>query len=370
MRSNISRANPRAPSDFDSPGPSTTASARSIAFSAGPTASRRQRAAGLRQADHHRLQQPHRERELEACRRADGHVAGAGAHRGQRGHRRGAGQPARAAEDEHVARGELRRVGAAPRHLAQHAAVEQPDLGLRRAAARDPDVDHVDGPGVLLAGRDPESRAWRGGTSPSPIAATASPSTCAGRGVDAARDVRGDHARLGGVDRGDHLVGRLARRTLEARAEQRVDDHVGALERVLLERLRRGPGEPLEHLLRVALQPLARPHEPDVDLAAGLAQQPRGDEPVAAVVALAADDHDAAGGRVPRDRVGEPLPRALHQLQRRDRLRLDRPLVGRAHLLGVEQRVQPAREAHRATRGRIALTIRAGQYRGSDSPVL
>ena len=39
MRSNISRAKPRAPSDFESPGPSTTASARPIAFSAGPTAS-------------------------------------------------------------------------------------------------------------------------------------------------------------------------------------------------------------------------------------------------------------------------------------------------------------------------------------------
>ena len=52
-----------------------------------------QRAVGLGQPDHHRLEKPHRERELEACRRADRHVARAGAHGGQRAHRRRAGQP-------------------------------------------------------------------------------------------------------------------------------------------------------------------------------------------------------------------------------------------------------------------------------------
>ena len=92
----------------------------------------------------------------------------------------------------------------------------------------------------------------------------------AGRGVDAARHVGGDHARLGVVDRRDHLVGRLARRALEARPQQRVDDHVDALQARLVELLGLGPGQLVEHrpsrrpaatrpATRAARRPRARP---------------------------------------------------------------------------------------------------------------
>ena len=46
--------------------------------------------------------------------------------------------------------------GAAPRHLAQHAAADQPDLGLAGRAARDADVDHLDLARVRLARVDPQ----------------------------------------------------------------------------------------------------------------------------------------------------------------------------------------------------------------------
>jgi hypothetical protein len=67
---------------------------------------------------------------------------------------------------------------------------------------------------------------------------------------------------------------------------------------------------------RIALQLARVAEEQYVDLAPGLAQQPRGDQPVAAVVALPADDRDAPGAPDLLDHPGEPLPRALHQVGR------------------------------------------------------
>ena len=48
-----------------------------------------------------------------------------------------------------------------------------------------------------------------------------------------------------------------------------------------------------------------------------LAQQARGDQPVTAVVALAADDHDRSLGRGLERRARDRLPGELHQLERR-----------------------------------------------------
>ena len=100
---------------------------------------------------------------------------------------------------------------------------------------------------------------------------------------------------------------------------------------------------------RVAAQLAHRRHRQHAHLAAGLAQQPRGDVAVAAVVALAADDRDRPVGRDGEHEVGQALPGALHELQAGDALLLDRPAIGRAHALGVGQALQPGRQAHRST---------------------
>ena len=102
---------------------------------------------------------------------------------------------------------------------------------------------------------------------------------------------------------------------VEAGAEQRVDDHVRLLEPAGVERRpAAGPGgalscacasSPIHSGGQTASTSTSRP---------ACAQQPRGDEPVAAVVALAADDRDPPGRRALADRAREPLARALHQL--------------------------------------------------------
>ena len=206
--------------------------------------------------------------------------------------------------------------------VAQHAAADQPRASaFARAAARDPDVDHVDVARVGLAGRDPQpglgAVEGRGRRSPGPPRPSTSPVEAFTPLGTSAATTRAFAALIAAITPSTGLRGAPSKPV----PSTRVDDHVGALER---RRRRTAParaaGQPLEHLRRVALQPLARPDEQHVDVPARLAQQPRGDEPVAAVVALAADDRDAAGRRVlaPRPR-GEPLPRALHQVQRRDR---------------------------------------------------
>src|SRR6185312_118893 len=84
----------------------------------------------------------------------------------------------------------------------------------------------------------------------------------------------------------------------------------------------------------------------DADVAPAAVQQPGGHEPVAAVVALAADDRDRPRRRDLPHESGEAFPGALHELQRRDALLLDRPAVGRAHRVGVEQRIGPVGKGH------------------------
>ena len=155
------------------------------------------------------------------------------------------------------------------------------------------------------------------------------------RRVDARRHVARDHRRVLPVDRRDGRRHRLPRRPLEARAEQRVDDRGGAMQPLRVERL-----GPVDHL----------------DLAAVLRQEPRRHAAVAAVVALAGDDADRPRPRDLRRHAGKPQRGTLHQVVLGHALLLDRPGVRRAHLRGLEERVDPGGElAHEgATGGRIA----------------
>ena len=109
------------------------------------------------------------------------------------------------------------------------------------------------------------------------------------------------------------------------------------------------PGQTLESCPRVAAQLARVPEQEHVDLATPLAQQPGRDEPVAAVVALAAHDDDPSGRRHLTSQVGQPGAGALHQLEARDPALADRPLVERPLLAGVGERLKPVRKRrHRA----------------------
>ena len=76
------------------------------------------------------------------------------------------------------------------------------------------------------------------------------------------------------------------------------------------------------------------------DLDAGVEQLAGDDEAVAAVVALAGEDHDALGVEGQHDLAGHGRAGALHEVAAGDAEALDRRRVGRAHLLGREQTEQ------------------------------
>ena len=136
----------------------------------------------------------------------------------------------------------------------------------------------------------------------------------------------------------------------EARAEDRVDDDRGVAERVGVERLVRAV-EPLQVGRCVALVLGGVGEQQDAHGPAQLAQQAPGDEPVAAVVALAADDRDRAARDEAVGLQRQAGAGALHEIERRHAALLDRPAVGRAHLLGAGQRLEPVgqRPGHERT---------------------
>ncbi len=111
-------------------------------------------------------------------------------------------------------------------------------------------------------------------------------------------------------------------------------------------RLRRGAGEALEVGASVAAVLLRRAQDEDVDVASLLAQDTRGDQPVAAVVALPADDGDPPVG----DKLGHELREAdagaLHQVEAGHPELTDRPLVERALLRGVGKGFEPVWQGH------------------------
>ena len=83
---------------------------------------------------------------------------------------------------------------------------------------------------------------------------------------------------------------------------------------------------------------------------AALAQQARGDESVAAVVALAADDPDRSRRRPSAvDRVGERAAGGLHQVERRDAALLDRPASTARIASASSSGVEPGRCGHGAS---------------------
>ena len=160
-------------------------------------------------------------------------------------------------------------------------------------------------------------------------ASTHAPAHLAGRGVDARREVDRDDRRRGGVDRLDLFRGLLARLAVEARPEERVDDHVCVVQRRILDR----PGRPpclLQHLDR--------------------------DPPVTAVRALAADrDEPTRLREAPHRLLGDRPARPRHQL-------VDVVArLGCLHLLFGVERVEP-RHRRRDTppgRGRASGSSRA-----------
>jgi hypothetical protein len=171
-----------------------------------------------------------------------------------------------------------------------------------------------------------------------------------GRSVDATGNVTGHDDRSigdpGTVDRRDRAGGRLARLAREPRPEYRVDDRGRSGEPSGPKRLRRGAGEALEVGASVAAVLLRRAQDEDVDVASLLAQDTRGDQPVAAVVALPADDGDPPVG----DKLGHELREAdagaLHQVEAGHPELTDRPLVERALLRGVGKGFEPVWQGH------------------------
>ena len=135
------------------------------------------------------------------------------------------------------------------------------------------------------------------------------PRDLAGRGVDAARARRRPRPATRRVHRRDRVGRGAARRALEAGAEHRVDHDRGArrARRARTARSRRPAAADRRRRRRAARR--ARPAAGTRTSRPALAQQPRGDEPVAAVVALAADDRDGPVGRDLRDERGEARAR-------------------------------------------------------------
>ena len=147
----------------------------------------------------------------------------------------------------------------------------------------------------------------------------------AGGRVDAARHVERQHRPAARFDRLDGGGDRVARRAREARAEQRVDHELGAVQRVL-----DGATELEAGLPRALLGPGgvagvgSRRDDGDARLDAALAQQPGDDQPVAAVVAAAAEHGDPPGVReaLAQHELGGRRG-ARHQAAARDAVRLD-----------------------------------------------
>ena len=170
----------------------------------------------------------------------------------------------------------------------------------------------------------------------------------AGRGVDARGDVAGDDRRaglVGGVDRRLRRAREARRRSRSRRSRRRSPPEPASAARP--RRPPRSSMHPPSSRSRfargVVAELVGRPEQEDLHLVAGLTQQARGDEAVAAVVALAAEDPDRAPGRGdPLGLAGDGRARGLHQLQRGNAALLDRPGVDRAHAVGVEERVEPA----------------------------
>ena len=158
----------------------------------------------------------------------------------------------------------------------------------------------------------------------------------AARPVDAACEIDRDNRRGARVHRLDEGARRTLDRTIEAGAEQGIDDHVRLLERVRLGRLDQ-PLPALRGLRGIALEPAALTQQKQPRAIAALRQHPRGDKTIAAIVAGTCHDHDPAPGRVAtRYGVGHRSAGGFHQINAR-RSGRDREPIRFGHFGGGQQ---------------------------------
>ncbi len=220
-----------------------------------------------------------------------------------------------------------------------------PIRGSRRAAGRDPDVDHP-APRRRASCRDRSiALAWPAWNVAVARAATATPATSP---VDASTPLGTSQATTTApsepacVDRGDRRRRRLARLPREPGAQDRVDDRRGPRQPAAVEQDRRRTATGADKF--VAASPRSSSPAPSSSTSTDtppLPQHPRGDQPVPAVVALAAHDRDPPGRGQLGDKVGQPRSGPLHQLDPRDPALADRPLVERTLLARVGEWVKP-----------------------------
>ena len=216
---------PRVRSAAPEPGPEheRAAACAAAAAASGSIAVGRQAAVRVGQRDRHLLEQPRLEHQRERRRHAHGHVARAGAGGRERRQARRAGQPGRAAGDEHAAACELGRVRTAPRDLLEHLVADQADRRpspARRAGCRC--RSRSTSPGAGAARLDPQPRL--GGVEGRRRARhDGEPGRLAAGGVDAARHVGREHLDTAVADRLDRRGDRAARLAAGAGSQQRVD---------------------------------------------------------------------------------------------------------------------------------------------------
>ena len=224
--------------------------------------------------------------------------------------------------------------------------------GSTGAAGGDPDVDHPHLAGVRLARRDPQPRL--GGVEGGGRARAAPPRRRPRRSRRRRRWARRRRRRrarapaaliasiapaAGSRGSPEKPVPRIASTIAAAPASAPASNGSGG-----------APGQALEVGPRVARETRRRLAEQQhVDLAAALAQHAARRQPVAAVVALAADDRDPARRAPARRRARPARCRRAPSARARDPALADRPLVERALLGGVGQR-SASREAHVAER--------------------
>ena len=317
MRCASSRARRWVPCSRPMPEPRTTHAARSRCRENLLGGRWAQPPLAARAAHRHHLGQLDLEDRLEVARHRHRRVAGAAPDRRQRRQADGAGQPAGAADDHHLARGELRRPGRTVRHELQHTADRSARRSPRPArpsgipigATRSSPVWSL--PGAI---QWPNLGAWK----------VTVMSACDGRaldlaggGVHAGRDVRRHHRGASRVDRVDRGARRVARGAREAGPEDRVDHDPAPRPAPQGARRHRRcvpPRSGRDSHAASSESCSPGPSSSSVHLETQLSEGTRRHQAVASVVALAADDGDPAGAGGFSGSLRDRPAGGLHQL--------------------------------------------------------
>ncbi len=237
----------------------------------------------------------------------------------------------------------------------EHARRDQPDRGSLRRAPRDADVERLHLAGVGLAGVDPQARLGgveadgdrrahrRAATTPveasTPLGTSTLTTERAGALIASIASAT--------APRGSPWKPVPSSASTMSTSRANTPAAVAMSLARLLSRLR--PGLPVQAHRRRARQALEvrarvpgelcrRRHAHDGHRSPGLAQQARDDEPIAAVVALAAYDRHGPIRREALERACDAGAGALHQIEARHAALLDRPAIDGAHRLGVGKR--------------------------------